>query len=126
LYKQATQGDYIDVAAPGVDIVSPVPGDQYPSLSGTSMAAAHATGIAALLLELVPSLDAQGIAELLKNNVRDLGMMGRDNRFGAGLLDACRAAAQAIMQSGSDKQLVGCPLEPQQPNQFVSLPGESL
>ena len=126
LYEQATQGDYIDVAAPGVDIVSPVPGGQYPSLSGTSMAAAHATGIAALLLELVPSLDAQGIAQLLKNNVRDLGMMGRDNRFGTGLLDACRAAEQAIMQSGSDKQLVGCPLEPQQPNQFVSLPGESL
>ncbi len=40
-----------DVAAPGVDVLAPMPGSQYGRASGTSVAAAHATGIAAMLFE---------------------------------------------------------------------------
>ena len=45
-------GSYIDVAAPGVDIVTASPNDAFPSSSGTSWAAAHVSGIAALLMPL--------------------------------------------------------------------------
>jgi thermitase len=45
----SSQGDWVDVAAPGVDIYSTLPGDQYGSKSGTSMAAAHVSGLAGLL-----------------------------------------------------------------------------
>jgi subtilisin family serine protease len=92
LYEMANVGDYIDVAAPGVDIVTPSPGGGYPPLSGTSMAAAHASGIGALIRELMPMMSATEIAQALQANVADLGEAGRDTRFGAGLVDACATA----------------------------------
>ncbi len=45
----------VDLAAPGVGIVSTVPGDSYASYNGTSMATPHVTGVAALLLSEVPN-----------------------------------------------------------------------
>ncbi len=90
-FRDANLGDYIDVAAPGVDIVSPTPNNQYPPLSGTSMAAAHVSGIAALLRELVPVLSGAELRAILKTKVVDLGAAGRDAEFGAGLIDACAA-----------------------------------
>lgn len=61
---------------------------------GTSMAAAHVTGIAALvrgsgLLGANPSADL--LAAYLVRSTRDLGRAGRDDRFGAGLIDAALA-----------------------------------
>ncbi len=90
-FRDANLGDYIDVAAPGVDIVSPTPNNQYPPLSGTSMAAAHVSGIAALLRELVPVMSGAVLRAILKTKVVDLGVAGRDVEFGAGLIDACAA-----------------------------------
>lgn len=43
-------GDWVDIAAPGVDIISTVPGGQYKSMQGTSMACPHVSGVAALVL----------------------------------------------------------------------------
>jgi len=45
----SSQGDWVDVAAPGVDIYSTLPGNKYGCKSGTSMAAAHVSGLAGLL-----------------------------------------------------------------------------
>jgi len=95
LYAMANIGDYIDLAAPGVDIVTPAPDGGYPPLSGTSMAAAHVSGIAALMRELMPMMSGVEIVALLKTNVTDLGDAGRDKYFGAGLIDACAAAELA-------------------------------
>jgi len=50
--------DQVDVFAPGVDILSTVPGDQYEKDSGTSMAAPVVTGLAAFLLSYYPDLTA--------------------------------------------------------------------
>ena len=90
-FRDANLGDYIDVAAPGVDIVSPAPNNQYPPLSGTSMAAAHVSGVAALLRELGPVLSGPELRAILKTKVLDLGVLGFDTKFGAGLIDACAA-----------------------------------
>ena len=91
-YREANEGDYIAVSAPGVDILSPAPGGTYPSLSGTSMASAHVAGAAALLLEVAPTTTVDALRATLTDNVRDLGDAGPDKRFGAGLVDLCAAA----------------------------------
>ncbi len=57
----------VDLAAPGVDIFSTVPGGQYGSLSGTSMAAPHVSGAAALVRAVAPGMSA----EQVKQNILD-------------------------------------------------------
>lgn len=53
------------LSAPGNDILTTQPGGGYDFTSGSSMAAAHVTGIAALLLSLAPKLDANAVHDLL-------------------------------------------------------------
>jgi subtilisin family serine protease len=51
VYDRATRGDYIAFAAPGVDILAAAPKRAYGLSSGTSLAAAHVSGIVALIAE---------------------------------------------------------------------------
>jgi subtilisin family serine protease len=88
LYEQANRGGYIFAAAPGVDIFAPVTGKGFDFLSGTSFAAAHVTGIVALLMERNPDLTAEAIRSALTDAAKDLGERGADTEFGAGLTDA--------------------------------------
>ena len=53
------------ISAPGDDILTTQPGGGYDFTSGSSMAAAHVSGIAALLLSLSPRLDAHTVHDLL-------------------------------------------------------------
>ena len=56
LYTGANRGNHIAVAAPGVEILVPAPGGNYQFTTGTSVAAAHVSGVAALLIERNPKL----------------------------------------------------------------------
>jgi len=87
-YQYANRGNYIALAAPGVDILAPIERGGYAYVSGTSFAAAYVSAIAALLLERDPSLDAKAILELLATGAEDLGPAGRDDDFGAGRVNA--------------------------------------
>lgn len=95
-YAQANRGAYVLLAAPGSEILVAAPAGAYQYSSGTSMAAAHVSGIAALVLSERPSLDADAVRALLARTARDLGAPGRDEDFGAGLSDA-QAAVTAAM-----------------------------
>ncbi|MEM1346106.1 MAG: S8 family serine peptidase [Pseudomonadota bacterium] len=53
------------VLAPGQDVLSTAPGGEYDFYSGSSMAAAHVSGIAALLLDLRPGLDGATARQVL-------------------------------------------------------------
>jgi len=53
------------LSAPGTDILTTQPGDGYDFTTGSSMAAAHVSGIVALLLALAPKLDAHSVHALL-------------------------------------------------------------
>ncbi len=75
-----------DIAAPGVLIKSSYPDGRYRHLSGTSMAAPHVSGAAALLLGANPALNPQQIKKLLELTATDLGEPGKDIKFGSGLL----------------------------------------
>jgi subtilisin family serine protease len=87
----ANRGKHIAVAAPGVDILAAAPGASYQMTSGTSIAAAHVSGIAALLIELKPNLTPEDVRKILLATATDLGPKGRDDQFGAGLANAHRA-----------------------------------
>ena len=91
LFTQSSRGRHIAIAAPGSDIIVPVNGGGYQSLSGTSFAAAHVSGVAALLLQLKPNLSPDAVLKTLQSTAKDLGPKGRDDQFGAGLTDAYRA-----------------------------------
>jgi subtilisin family serine protease len=59
----------VDVFAPGVDILSTVPGNQYERDSGTSMAAPVVSGLAALILDFYPNLTAGDIKKIIMASV---------------------------------------------------------
>jgi subtilisin family serine protease len=88
LYHRAIHGSHVDVAAPGVKILSTKPGGKYGFLTGTSMAAAYVSGIAALMLEQKPDLTTSEFVDLLSRSAIDLGKSGKDPLFGHGLVDA--------------------------------------
>jgi subtilisin family serine protease len=94
LYQESSRGNYIDLAAPGVEIISTLPGNRYNVSSGTSMAAPHVTGVVALLLEKNAGLPPAGIKALLEATARDLGVKGRDIQFGSGCVDARQALSR--------------------------------
>ena len=96
LYAHATRGEYVDLAAPGVEILTPAPGGQYSLASGTSFATAYVTAVAALLLERDRDLGPARMREALEGSAQDLGDSGRDAEYGSGLIDACGAAARAL------------------------------
>jgi thermitase len=82
----------VEVAAPGVDVLSTIPGGQYATLSGTSMATPHTSGVAGVLWKLFPTDTAAGIRSRLDGAVDDLGPAGRDQSFGFGRVNLCKAA----------------------------------
>ena len=102
LFANANQGPHIAVAAPGVDILEPAPNASYQVTTGTSVAAAHVTGIAALMIERNPALDPDTIHDILTSSAKTLGPKGRDDRFGWGLVDPTRALLEVDARAGED------------------------
>lgn len=60
----------VHLAAPGVDILSTLPGGRYEEMSGTSMATPYVTGAAALLLSAAPGTPTTLIRDAILNGVR--------------------------------------------------------
>jgi subtilisin family serine protease len=83
---QANRGPQVSLAAPGVQILAAAPDGSYQVTSGTSVAAAHASGVAALLLAARPKLTpAQVRGDLARSAQR---IPGRPSEVGAGVIDA--------------------------------------
>ena len=110
-------GAAIDVAAPGGDGTPDINGDGYPDLvlstigddssgstqavfgflNGTSMASPHVAGVAALMKAVNPALSPAAFDSLLSSGqlTEDLGLTGRDDVYGHGLIDAHKAVVAA-------------------------------
>jgi thermitase len=91
----STHGDTINLSAPGMDISSTFPGGRYNQMSGTSVASAHVTGVAALLAGLRPDATADELRAILFHTAFDLGSPGWDPYYGFGLVQAYDAMAYA-------------------------------
>lgn len=96
LFSDANRGAYIAVAAPGVDVLTAEPAGRYVFTSGTSIAAAHVSGLVALLVEKQPDLDLASARKILAESAVDLGSKGRDPLFGAGRVDAQAAVGRVL------------------------------
>jgi hypothetical protein len=105
-YRYASRGDHIDVAAPGVDVWTALPGRREGPQTGTSFAVPYVTAILAVAdggAGLRPTDDAlaakdRALAQIRKG-IKSLGGGDRDATFGAGLVQApapCDAVAPRI------------------------------
>jgi len=65
----------VDVFAPGVDLYSTTPDQQYEDLSGTSMASPVTAGVAALIMSYYPELEAEQVKEIILESTVKLGEM---------------------------------------------------
>jgi hypothetical protein len=114
-----------DVAAPGGSgttgnclqtVLSTIPGNAYGCFQGTSMASPHAAGVAALIVSRFGSLGRNGDVRLaparvqsrLVASVIDIGLIGYDECFGHGRVDALRAATGAT-RNARDPSAPNCP-----------------
>ncbi len=98
----STQGDWVDIAAPGWKIISTGPRSLTPAgylpywtNSGTSFSAPMVAGVAALLRNKYPTYTPAQIMARLKSTARDAGPRGLDPYYGAGILDAYNALGGA-------------------------------
>ena len=90
-----------DVAAfPGPDYPILLEGSGYmdpnPSTAGNSFSGPHAAGVAALMLSANPELPAWEVKSILEATASDIAPDGKDNRTGAGLIDAFAAVEEAL------------------------------
>ncbi|WP_330543680.1 S8 family peptidase [Aeromonas hydrophila] len=92
------RNDQVELAAPGVSVLSTVP-TGYAYYSGTSMATPHVVGVAALVWSQRLECSNDQLRQTLRSSAQDLGALGRDNSYGYGLVQAKAAA---------DRMALGC------------------
>lgn len=92
----SSKGPFVDVAAPGQSIYTLAKGGGYRSVSGTSLSAPIAAGVAALMFSVNPDLTPAEAQSILKSTAKDLGTAGYDTSFGYGRIEAFKAVQAAI------------------------------
>jgi subtilisin family serine protease len=92
-------GSYVDIAAPGDDIYNTYYGNSYAYESGTSQAAPHVAGLAALVWAKYPSYTAAQVWNRMTSTAVDLGTAGVDTSFGAGRIDVRQALGLTLARA---------------------------
>ncbi len=100
-YPYANRGERVDLAAPGVDIWSAVPGEREGYHTGTSFAAPYVTAMLATIYNQTPVRQKQNLLDQF--TVIDLGPRGHDPIYGRGLMvspASCSDFGRAVAQDG--------------------------
>ncbi|MBT8386756.1 MAG: S8 family serine peptidase, partial [Ignavibacteria bacterium] len=85
-----------DVAAPGSNTTSTTNGGGYGGFGGTSGATPHVAGTAALVWSINPFLTPEQVSMVIQTTAVEKGAPGKDNRYGAGRIDAYEAYLLAL------------------------------
>jgi subtilisin family serine protease len=93
-------GPQLDVAAPGVSILSTIEPGAYGLKTGTSMAAPFVSGTIALMRASAPSIAPRDLAPVVNATAVDISVPGFDVRTGFGRLDAAAAVREARRRAG--------------------------
>ena len=102
----SSYGTCVDVVAPGSDIWSTLPNNQTGNMSGTSMAAPHVAGLAALIISVNPNLTGKEVVDIIEKTAQKVGgyaystVSNRpngtwNNEMGYGLCNAFAAVSTA-------------------------------
>jgi len=115
----------LDLAAPGSSILSLFQTNSYLPEDGTSFAAPHVAGVAALLRSLHGSWSPDEIELVLEQSAHDLGTGGVDAYMGHGRVDAAAALATAEppVVPQTDEEIPGLPVTASPINSWVSWSG---
>jgi hypothetical protein len=90
--EAAGYGTFVEIAAPGVDLLGPLPEGRYvQGGTGTEFAASHVAGLAALIWAVNPRLTPDQVRDFIRETADDLGSVGYDEYYGFGLLNAALA-----------------------------------
>jgi subtilisin family serine protease len=103
----STSGAFVDLAAPGENILATTLFSMYGGESGTSMASAVVAGVAALMFSVNPELTPAAAAGLLQKTAVHPAGTGRDARYGHGRVDAFAAVSAAMAWRKPAKDAVG-------------------
>ncbi|MBM7650968.1 S8 family peptidase [Neobacillus cucumis] len=88
-------GDYVDVAAPGVEIPSTFSNGEYAALSGTSMAAPHVAALAGLIRSINPNLKNTDVTKIITSSAQGLNSNKKSPYFGNGIINNLEALQMA-------------------------------
>lgn len=99
-------GWWVDVAAPGVNILSTYLYGWYGTMQGTSMATPFVSGLAALLYARYPEVEGEDVAEAIMVGADDLGTPEWDPYYGAGRINAV-SALYSVDLLGADAAVGG-------------------
>jgi len=86
-------GPGVDIAAPGVGILSLRPSASYATLSGTSMAAPHVAAVAGMIAKATPGLASQAITQRIQGSAASTTGGGWTAQFGYGIVNAFSAVS---------------------------------
>jgi thermitase len=98
----ANHGDWVDVAAPGMDIYTTLPGDSYGYKHGTSFATAYVSGLAALLFSIADDTSGDGnlndeVRRAIEAGCDDIDIEGT----GKGRINVAVSLAEMLLDVGS-------------------------
>lgn len=96
----SNRGSQQFVCAPGVSILTTFPSNQYIFVNGTSFAAPHVAGVAALILSASPDRINISLKITIQKSAEDRGVVGWDEKYGYGRVNAYKALRYVFSNYG--------------------------
>lgn len=97
IHTSSGRGMNVDIAAPGVDIISKLPENDISYINGTSIATAYVSGVTALMLSVNSGLTPEEVIDIVINNANKIDTLDGKCSSG-GIIDAynCLRSAKDI------------------------------